>query len=82
MEITFEAIGLDFEATLKQSNDVTQILALTCCGNDALFLLDSPVCVEAIFEAARDAADAIDPAEIACITRGEQRREERRCSCS
>lgn len=79
MEVTFEALGLDFEATLKRSDDVTQILALTCNGNDALFLLDSPVCVEALFEAARDAADGIDPQEIACITRGEQRREESRC---
>lgn len=82
MDVTFEAIGLDFEATLKRSDDVTQILALTCDGNDALFLLGSPVCVEVIFEAARDAADAVDPAEIACITRGDQRREEMRCSCS
>ncbi len=89
MEITFSALGLNFEATVNHSigrpgthwepkeYPVTEIIALYCEGKECLFLLDSTVS-ESIEDAASEAAIQYirEEREEAACSRAEQRREE------
>lgn len=90
MQVSFNALGLSFTATVACSRGFAgnymeppepseiEITSLVCDGKEAMFLLDSPNCVEAIFEAVYE---SVEQAEIdnrceAAICRAEMRRDE------
>ena len=93
MRVSFDALGLSFTATVAchrgfagtcmepPEPEEIRITSLVCEGNEAMFLLDSPNCVEAIHEAAYEAVKDSETEAFICAAemRAEMRREERLC---
>ena len=89
MEVTFSAVGLDFEATVHATagrpgtyweppeHPEVEIIKLHCEGKECLFLKDSTVSEE-IQSAADEAVEKYvrEEREEAACSRAEQRREE------